>query len=509
MFRKLYIVIILAIAATLSPESALAFRQSASAFKSEALTKTASGYRNRDSGGLNNVGSNGNYWCAVPNSAANGRYLNFNSGNVNPLNNNNRAYGFSVRAVRAFKSRPFIIINTLELTFDQIHELTTKAYFIERKNIRNHFHPLQFEVELEKRIYDIARSLYRREYQTKSYGCFMIEDPTIREVFFPHVDDATVSHILFDMINPIFENTFIYDSYSCRVGKGTLFGIERLEHHTRSCTDNYRYEAGVLNIDISGYFMSMNKGILYSIICDTLESYRYRPIARGSTTVWNDIIDFGFVDYLIRLDIFTNPLENCRMIGDQSARERMPKSKSLLFSLLGTGLPIGKVTNQLNSNIYLNELDQYVKRKLRGEHWCRYVDDGRLISRDLIYLEECKHAIGEFLDQRLKLKMHPDKTKITSTEEIFFLGAVLRNHRRYASNDTMNRFRRCVDTCEQLLECEVPDLHVMMSSLNSYLGYLKHFNERKTVKLALQDSPLTTVFEFGPKYEKATIIKAA
>ena len=507
MFWKLYIVIILATATTLSQESASAFYSSATAFKSEVLQNTASGYRNRDSGGLNNVGSNGNYWCAVPNSAANGRYLNFNSGNVNPLNNNNRANGFSVRAVRAFKSQPFITTTTLELTFEQIHELTTKAYFIERKNIRNHFHPLQFEVELEKRIYDIARSLYRREYQTKSYGCFMIEDPTIREVFFPHVDDATVSHILFDMINPIFERTFIYDSYSCRVGKGTLFGIERIEHHIRSCTDNYRHEAGVLNIDISGYFMGINKGILYSIICDTLEKYKYRPVAKGSTTVWNDVLDFPFIDYLIRIDLFTNPLENCRLIGDQSARERMPKSKSLWYSLLGTGVPIGKVTNQLNSNIYLNALDQYVKRELRGEHWGRYVDDAKLISKDVAYLEDCKEAIGEFLSNRLKLKMHPSKTMISSTEEVFFLGAVLKNHRRYVSNDTMKRFRRCVKTCEKLLDCDNPDLQTMLCSLNSHLGYLKHFSEHKAIKLTLDNSPLKRVFDFSERYERATIIK--
>ena len=509
MSRKLNIVIIFVLVLALVQESAYAFHRSAHAFMSEMLTNTASGYRNRDSGGLNNVGGNGNYWCAVPNSAANGRYLNFNSGNVNPLNNNNRANGFSVRAVRAFKSQSFILnTNALELTFDQIHELTTKAYLIERKNIRNHYHPLQFEIELEKRIYDIARSLYRREYQTKPYGCFMIEDPTIREVFFPHVDDATVSHILFDMINPIFEKTFIYDSYSCRVGKGTLFGIERMEHHIRSCTDNYRYEAGVLNIDISGYFMSINKGILYSIICDTLESYKFRPISRGSTTVWNDVIDFGFVDYLVRLDLFTNPLENCRMIGDQSARKIMPMSKSLMFSPIGTGVPIGKVTNQLNSNIYLNILDQFVKRILRGEYWGRYVDDGRLISRDLIFLDESKYAIGELLQDKLKLKMHPEKTKITSTDEVFFLGAVLRPYRRYASNQTMSRFHKCVEACEELLKAGETDPHIMMSSLNSYLGYLKHFNERKAIKLTLENSPLCQIFDFGAKYERATIIKS-
>ncbi|MGN1219512.1 MAG: hypothetical protein ACI4TU_01080, partial [Candidatus Cryptobacteroides sp.] len=192
--------------------------------------------------------------------------------------------------------------------YDNIYDLTANAYHDEIKNIRNHYLPLKFEIRQEDHIKAIAQKLYKREYHTQPYGCFMIQNPTIRQVFFPYIDDAIVSHILFSLINPIFDRAFIYDSYSCRVGKGTLFGIERLEHFIRSCTNNYRYDAYALNIDISGYFMSINKGILYSIICDDLEKYRYRPINCNQTTTWNDTIDFAFVDYLVRLDLFNNPL---------------------------------------------------------------------------------------------------------------------------------------------------------------------------------------------------------
>ena len=153
-------------------------------------------------------------------------------------------------------------------------------------------------------------------------------------------------------------------------------------------------------------------------------------------------------------------------------------------------------------------LDQYVKRDLHGKYWGRYVDGGKLIDMDLIYLEECKYAIGEFLQDKLKLKMHPEKTKITSTEEVFFLGAVLRPYRRYASNQTMSRFHKCVEACEELLKAGETDPHIMMSSLNSYLGYLKHFNERKAIKLTLENSLLCQIFDFGAKYERATIIKS-
>ena len=505
----IYIVIILSamLPARWRSSQYLSFRQ-VIASMSGVPTKPASGYRDRDSGGLANVGGNGNYWCAIPNSTANGRNLNFNSGNVYPQNANNRAYGFSVRPARAFKDRLFFIDLAVTYTYEQIYDLTADAYHEERKNIRNHYLPLKFEIRQEERIKNIARKLYKREYHTQPYGCFMLEDPTIREVFFPYVDDAIVSHILFGLVNPIFDRTFIYDNYSCRKGKGTLFGINRMEHFIRSCTDNYRYDAYALNIDISGFFMAINKGILYSIICDALEHYRHRPISLGSSITWDDIIDFSFVDYLVRLDLFNHPLDNCIRIGDQSLRAKIPANKLLANSLLGSGVPIGKVTNQLNSSIYLNVVDQYAKRVLKARYYGRYVDDSRIISRDICFLEECKHAIGEFLRDKLKLTMHPDKTCITSADEVNFLGAVLRPYRRYASNKTIKRFRECIMQCNEVVTTEDIDLHIVLCTINSYLGYLKHFNEKKIVKQVIRDTKLIDYFDFDPLYECATIKKS-
>ena len=505
--RHIFVVIILSVSleTAMSKELSMSSHRSGMEFISGVPKQPASGYRNRGSGGLNNVGGNGNYWCAGPSSSANGRNLNFNSGNVYPLNANNRAYGFSVRPARVFKNRPLSL--TMTYTYNDIHAIISKAYHIERKNIRNHFHPLQFEIEQESRIAQISRSLFRREYQTKPYGCFMLEDPTIREVFFPYIDDAVVSHALFALINPIFDRTFIYDSYSCRKGKGTLFGVERMEHFIRSATDNYRREAYALNIDISGFFMAINKGILYSIICDTLERYRYRPISTNTTTTWNDILDFSYIDYLVRLDLFSNPLDNCIMVGDQSPRSRMPKNKSLANSLLGSGVPIGKVTNQLNSTIYLNILDQFVKRVLKAKYYGRYVDDSKIISRDILFLEDCKCAITEFLRTELKLTVHPDKTFISSTDEVFFLGSVLRPYRRYVNNKTLDRFRKCIKLCEGMLSAKNLDLHTILGPINSYLGYLWHFDERKAVRAILENSPLKQYLEFSKEYKYARIIK--
>ena len=104
--------------------------------------------------------------------------------------------------------------------------------------------------------------------------------------------------------------------------------------------------------------------------------------------------------------------------------------------------------------------------------------------------------------------MHPDKTCITSADEVNFLGAVLRPYRRYASNKTINRFRECIMQGNEVVTTEDIDLHIVLSTINSYLGYLKHFDEKKIVKRIILNTRLTDYFDFDPLYECATIKKS-
>ena len=109
---------------------------------------------------------------------------------------------------------------------------------------------------------------------------------------------------------------------------------------------------------------------------------------------------------------------------------------------------------------------------------------------------------------KLKLTMHPDKTCITSADEVNFLGAVLRPYRRYASNKTIKRFRECIMQCNEVVTTEDIDLHIVLCTINSYLGYLKHFDEKKIVKRIILNTRLTDYYDFDPLYECATIKKS-
>ena len=490
-------------------QSAFAFvTTSAAAFSQRSLTQTASGYRNNASGACNNVGSNGNYWSSAANSATNAYNLNFNSGNVNPLNNNNRANGFSVRPVRAFE-RPktdSFAYPVVTISKDELHRLLVLAYLDARQNERNKTSQLAFELNLESNIDQLCNQLYNRDWEPMPAMCFIINEPVKREVFAPRFPDRIVSHLLFNMIAPLFERTLIYDSYSCRKGKGTLFGVQRFEHHIRSATDNFRHEAFVLNFDISGYFMNINKGILYNTLCKTFEAYRFRHV--DGVRIWNDVIDINFADYIIRRLLFRNPAESCIRVGDVHEWDDLPKHKSLFFSPLGTGVTIGDLTSQLFSNIHLNPLDQYVKRELHLKHYGRYVDDGRAVHRSAAYLEECIPAIAQFLHDKLLLSLHPSKCTITSTnDDVFFLGAHCRPYRRYAANRTVASFHRAIHELEFAFSgkfaLDIDDYTKAISRLNSYLGYFRHFREFKMLDNTLRDSSLRNVFLFTKDYRKA------
>lgn len=491
-------------------ESALAFVTTpAPAFNERSLLFAASGYRNRTSGALTNVGGNGNYWSAAANSQANAYNLNFNSGGVYPLNGNNRANGFSVRCVRALNEPGrFILIysDSMQLTRKELHRFVTQAYTDARSNERNKPTQLEFEYALEENINNLTTELWHRTWRPSPLICFMVERN--REVFAPQFPDRIVSHILFNMTAPLFERTFIFDSYSCRIDKGTSFGIARYIHHIRSCTDNYQHDAYVLYLDISGYFMSINKGILYNILCETLEQYKYQ-IYEGNKR-WNDVLDLEFIDYLIRSILFRNPVEDCIVVCNPHKWDNYPKHKSVFYAPLGTGLTIGDLTSQLFSNVYLNPFDHFVKRTLLCRHYGRYVDDARLLSIDKSFLQDCTGSIDDFLTSKLKLKLHPGKTKIFNVrEDTSFLGAHIRPHRMYLANSTVASFHRAVHKMEQWASSGEPtsldEYYNALATLNSYLGLMTHYKCFRILEESFYGSPLHDIFDFTKGYQKAIL----
>ena len=471
-------------------------------FTKRGAHKEAAGNRNRTSGALNNVGSNGNWWTFSPNNQTNARNLNFNSTAVNPLNTNNRANGYSVLPSRALGRRPVFYTNMV-FNYKDIHVRTTAAYLKAREEERDTPAQLAFELCLEDNLRALADEIHRRTWRPQPLDWFVNLKPTVREVFAPKFRDRVVSHVLFDMIAPIFERYFIADSSSCRIGRGTLYGIRRLEHHIRSVTDNYRVPAWCLGYDITGYFMSIDRARLREITTSTLDKHAAR---------FPDATDYGLATFLIDTYLNRNPLDGCVFHGDPARIKLVLPEKSLRYQPPGIGVPIGDVINQLFSNIYLNPLDQFILRDLRLPHSVRHVDDGKVLDRSRDLLEESRDQIGVFLSDELGLRLHPKKTRIVSLDEtICYLGAAIRPYRRYAKNDAVTSFSKYIQATEEKLASDgLCTPARILPELNSRLGYLAHFRTWKVVDRALAGAPrIRENFIFSTDYSKATIKRKA
>ena len=295
---------------------------------------------------------------------------------------------------------------------------------------------LEFEFNLEQNIFEIHRELKKGTYRHGHYTSFSINDPKSRKISKATVCDRLVHQAVFNVLNPIFEPAFIANSFSNRVGKGTHAGVEELARLLRQESKNFRKPCFALKCDIKKFFDSVNHEILMKII-----SRRVKDPAALS---------------LIR-----------EIVG---SFEKTP----------GRGLPLGNLTSQIFANIYLNELDQFIKHQLKVKKYVRYTDDFLIVSADKKYLEQILPAIDCFLRARLNLTLHPQKIIIRKFRQgIDFLGYVNLPHYRLLRAKTRQRIWRKIKTAKE--ELAIGDLSEFsfQQTFNSYLGVLSHANTFK------------------------------
>lgn len=156
---------------------------------------------------------------------------------------------------------------------DELLKDLFKAYFTARKNKRNTINALRFEINFEHNLIELNDEIVSGNYQPRPGICFIVNKPVKREIFAADFRDRIVHHLIFNYISPVFEKHFINDSYSCRKGKGTSYGIKRVSHFIRTCSENYQKDCYILKMDIQGYFMSIDKKILFNLVSDTLDNH--------------------------------------------------------------------------------------------------------------------------------------------------------------------------------------------------------------------------------------------
>jgi retron-type reverse transcriptase len=301
--------------------------------------------------------------------------------------------------------------------FSKVIDFTNfhKAYKDARNCKRYRSSILKFGYNLEENLLALRWKIINKTYRHGRYREFVVTDSKKRIIKAAPFRDRVAHHAVCNIIEPIFERSFIFDSYACRRGKGTHAAIVRLEHfikELKSCLSatksdssktitNRRERDGktqpikiyCLKCDISKYFDNVNHIILIEMIKQKI---------KDKNVLWllNEIIE-------------SNP----------------------------NGIPIGNLTSQLFANIYLNKLDHFVKRELHEKYYIRYMDDFLILGINKEHLYENKERIKFFLRDHLKLELHPKKAEIFPIDHgIDFLGYIIRDGRRYLRKSTVKRF---------------------------------------------------------------------
>lgn len=341
------------------------------------------------------------------------------------------------------------------------------AYFDCLKHKRHSRAALEFELDLEHNLFGLLDEVNSFSYSPERYSVFIIDKPVKREVFAASFRDRIVHHLIVNAINPFIEKRLIYDCYACRVGKGTHFGIERLRHFMASSTDNWKEEAWCLKLDIKGFFMSIDRMVLWKKLRDYLLAvYPHENLP--------------IIMYLLETVLFTDPTQGCWFCSPSSKWMDLDPSKSLFVAEKSFGLPIGNLTSQIMANFYLSFLDHYVKHDLGIEMYGRYVDDFFLIHRDKDYLKKCLHSIEYFLHDELHLGLNPKKVYLQPVNHgVKFLGVVVEPGHTNVARRTVSNFRKAVDSINNMVgdhRQSKSEVQKSIASINSYLGLLSHYN---------------------------------
>ena len=337
------------------------------------------------------------------------------------------------------------------------------AYYDCRRHKRNTYGALEFELHYESECIRLYEEIMERRYTLRPCTAFIVRDPVQREIFASHFRDRVVHHLIARRLDPYLERLLIHDVYSSRTWKGTHYGIRRIAKFIRSASENYQKDAYILKLDISWFFMGIEKELLFDKIVSIITRYwEWQKQTEQDFSLrskwqepWIPQDEQDILLYLIRTIIFSDAKRDLIIHGSRIDWIWLPKSKSLFYARAWCGLPIGNLTSQLFANIYMHEFDMYVKKILKIYYYGRYVDDFILIHHDREYLKACISDIRAFLMSHLALTLHPKKIYLQHyTKGVLFLGTYILPCRKYVWKRTKGNFYRCIEEINAKIRTE-------------------------------------------------------
>ena len=311
--------------------------------------------------------------------------------------------------------------------FGNLHQ----AYLKARRNKRYRPEVLAFSAHLEEELLQLRQELLSGNYRTGDYRCFEVQEPKRRLVAALPFRDRVVQHALCNIIEPILDSRFIHDSYACRTGKGAHAGADRVTAFLREAHRN-NGQAWVLKGDVAQYFPSVDHEILLGLVGRTIRCGATMNLAREIVNSWHTA------------------------------------------GMHGRGIAIGNLTSQLFANLYLNELDQFVKHELRQRHYIRYMDDFIVVGDDKATLNSIRQNVVEFLADKLALRTNSKTQVFPAAQGVDFLGYRIWATHRLLRKGSIKRMKRKLRHFSELYARGDIDLGRISASVQSWVGHCGH-----------------------------------
>jgi len=296
-----------------------------------------------------------------------------------------------------------------------------------------------FERNLEDNLFGLQYELAKKTYRHGNYHQFYVNDPKRRHIHKAEVCDRIVHHLLYKYLYKLFDKTFVYDSYSCRLDKGTHRAVKRLEYFSRKLSKNYTRDFWSLKLDIKQFFASVDHEILSKFIAKKVKD----------------------IDVLWLIGEVINSYSSSEV--EKQTKEVLDKTRTVDAK---KGIPLGNLTSQIFANIYLNQLDRFIKHNLKIKYYLRYADDFMILDNGASRLLHYNDILKSLLAENLKLELHPAKISFRKFSwGIDFCGYIVLPHYIKPRTKTKRRiFKKTLNS------------KISNQAFQSYLGYFSHAN---------------------------------
>lgn len=335
-------------------------------------------------------------------------------------------------------------------SYDNLKLAFTKA----RKRKTQKLYIIEFESELEWNLTKLKYELETFTYKPAKLTVFIIRDPKTRKISASSFRDRVVHHALCNIIAPIFEKSFIYDSFANQKGKGTHKAIARFERFMKKIA----YEKGSRNL-VGGWQRKLSA-----------DTHNIGHVLKADVRHYFDTVDHEILIQIVR-----------RKIKDEKVIWLL---KTILNNheteTLGKGMPIGNLTSQFLANVYLNELDYFVKHKLKAKYYIRYVDDFVIFHKDKALLEKWEVEIDNFLKNALKVELHPEKTRtVLLGRGVTFLGLRIFYHHKLIKKSNRRRIWKRIRVLKEIYYEGKLSRDDVESKIQGWLAYAEFANTYK------------------------------